>query len=167
MRFRLKTRRSPIINIVSLIDILCIVLIFFVVTTVFRREEPQIKLDLPKSSQAKPAQQATPEIISVTEEEKVYVGDKEVPADQLGDYLKSRKSDDPTAKFALKASKKAPFEVIVKVMDAVKIAGIDELPTFTAEDSTMTPASPDATAPANQIPASPTPTPSPFTPPAP
>jgi len=166
MRFRNKTRRSPIINIVSLIDILCIVLIFFVVTTVFRREEPQIKLDLPKSSQAKPAQQATPEIISVTEEEKVYVGDKEVPADQLGDYLKSRKDDDPTAKFALKASKKAPFEVIVKVMDAVKIAGIDELPTFTAEDSTMAPnpapasaASPDST---------PTPpTPSSFTPPAP
>jgi len=135
MRFRVKARRSPIINIVSLIDILCIVLIFFVVTTVFRREEPQIKLDLPQSSQAKPAQQATPEIISVTEDEKVYVGDKEVAAADLGDYLKSRKEADATVKFALKASKKAPFEVIVKVMDAVKIAGIDELPTFTAEDA--------------------------------
>jgi len=163
MRFRNKTRRSPIINIVSLIDILCIVLIFFVVTTVFRREEPQIKLDLPKSSQAKPAQQATPEIISVTEDEKVYVGDKEVPADQLGDYLKSRKSDDPTAKFALKASKKAPFEVIVKVMDAVKIAGIDELPTFTAEDSDMAPNSPAANPPAPASAPAAT-APSPFTP---
>ena len=153
MRFRVKARRSPIINIVSLIDILCIVLIFFVVTTVFRREEPQIKLDLPKSSQAKPAQQATPEIISVTEDEKVYVGDKEVAAADLGDYLKSRKDADPTAKFALKASKKAPFEVIVKVMDAVKIAGIDELPTFTAEDaaaanaSAATPPAPTPAAP--------------------
>jgi len=144
MRFRVKARRSPIINIVSLIDILCIVLIFFVVTTVFRREEPQIKLDLPKSSQAKPAQQATPEIISVTEEEKIYVGDKEVAADELGDYLKSRKEADATAKFALKASKKAPFEVIVKVMDAVKIAGISELPTFTAEDTAAS-ANPAAT----------------------
>ena len=133
MRFRVKTRRSPIINIVSLIDILCIVLIFFIVTTVFRREEPQIKLDLPESSQAKAAQQTTPEIISVTEDEKIYVGEKLVAAADLGDYLKSRKEADSTAKFALKASKKAPFEVIVKVMDAVKIAGIEELPTYTEE----------------------------------
>ncbi len=144
MRFRTKIRRSPIINIVSLIDILCIVLIFFIVTTVFRREEPQIKLDLPESSQAKPAQQTTPEIISVTEDQKIYVGDKLITAGELGDYLKSRKAADATVKFALKASKKAPFEVIVKVMDAVHVAGITELPTFTEEPNSNAAPTPSA-----------------------
>jgi len=150
MRFRVRVRRSPIINIVSLIDILCIVLIFFIVTTTFRREEPQIKLELPKATTAKPAQQTTPEIITVTEDEKVYLGDKQVDPDSLGALLKERKEEDATAKFALKASKRAPFEVVVKVMDAVKIAGIDELPTYTADINPAPPAvpAPDAEAPA-------------------
>ncbi len=133
MRFRTKARRSPIINIVSLIDILCIVLIFFVVTTVFRREEPQIKFALPESSQAKTVQQSTPEIISVTEDEKVFVGEKPIPAADLGDYLKARKSQDAGVKFALKASKRAPLEIIVKVMDAATVAGFTELPMYTED----------------------------------
>ena len=139
MRFRVRVRRSPIINIVSLIDILCIVLIFFIVTTTFRREEPQIRFDLPKSTQAKAAQQTTPEIITVTEDEKVYLGDKLIDADKLGELLKARKAGDATAKFALKASKRAPLEAVVKVMDAFHIAGIEELPMFTAEPGQETP----------------------------
>jgi biopolymer transport protein ExbD len=142
MRFRTKTRRSPIINIVSLIDILCIVLIFFVVTTVFRREEPQIKFALPESSQAKTAQQSTPEIISVTEDEKLFVGDKPMPPADLADYLKSRKAENPAVKFALKASKRAPLEIVVKVMDAASIAGFTELPMYTADPSEKEAATP-------------------------
>ena len=139
MRFRTKPRRTPIINIVSLIDILCIILIFFVVTSIFRREEPQIKLDLPESSQAKASQQTTPEIITVTEDEKVYLGPTLITVPELAPLLKARKDADPRARFALKSSKKAPFGVIIKVMDAVKIAGIDELPTFTAEPNEANP----------------------------
>ncbi|SDU01925.1 biopolymer transport protein ExbD/biopolymer transport protein TolR [Verrucomicrobium sp. GAS474] len=143
MRFRNKPHRTPIINIVSLIDILCIILIFFVVTSIFRREEPQIKLDLPESSQAKASQQTTPEIITVTEDEKVYLGPTLITVAELGPLLKSKRDADPRARFALKSSKKAPFGIVIKVMDAVKIAGIDELPTFTAEPNE---ANPDASA---------------------
>jgi len=65
-----------------------------------------------------------------------------VAADELGDYLKSRKEADATAKFALKASKKAPFQAIVQVMDATTAAGITELPTWTEENAAAAPASP-------------------------
>ncbi|MDE1170419.1 MAG: biopolymer transporter ExbD [Verrucomicrobium sp.] len=94
---------------------------------------------MPKSTTAKAAQQTTPEIITVTEDEKVYLGDQPVDPAALGTLLKSRMAQDPTAKFALKASKRAPFEVVVRVMDAVKTAGIAELPTFTAETAAAAP----------------------------
>ncbi|HEY8966458.1 MAG TPA: biopolymer transporter ExbD [Candidatus Methylacidiphilales bacterium] len=139
MRFRTKPRRTPIINIVSLIDILCIILIFFVVTSIFRREEPQIKLDLPESSQAKASQQTTPEIITVTEDEKVYLGPTLVTVQELGPLLKARKEADPKARFALKSSKKAPFGIIIKVMDSLTAAGFTDLPTFTAEPNEANP----------------------------
>jgi len=142
MRFHTRLRRSPLINIVSLVDILCIVLIFFVVTTTFRREQPQIKLDLPASTQAKPAQQSTPEIITVAQDEKIYIGEKPISGPDLAAYLKKKMAADPSAKFALKASKKAPFQAIVQVMDATTAAGITELPTWTEENAAAAPASP-------------------------
>ncbi|MES2309093.1 MAG: biopolymer transporter ExbD [Verrucomicrobiota bacterium] len=138
MKFYTKQRRSPTINIVSLVDILCILLIFFVVTTVFKADEPVIKLDLPKSAQGKPIDPDAPIIIYVTETEKVYLGDVPIETAKLGDALQKLHKELPNSKFALKSSKKAPFGLIVQVMDAVKSAGIDQLPAYTQE-ATETP----------------------------
>ena len=136
MKFYTKQRRTPTINIVSVVDILCILLIFFVVTTVFKKEEPVIKLDLPKSSQGKPIDPNAPIIIFVTEDEKVFLGDIPiVPATNLKQSLEKLRKELPDSKFALKSSKKAPFGMIVQVLDAAKSAGIDQLPAFTQEVS--------------------------------
>lgn len=134
MRFHVRrTRAKPTINIVSLIDILCILLIFLVVTTVFRSDEPVIKINVPESSQGKPTQEELPTIIYVAKDEKIFLGDKPVPIHQLGGILKNRLSERPGAKFAMRADKEVPFGTIIKVMDASKIAGIHQLPTFTQD----------------------------------
>jgi len=133
MKFYTKQRRTPTINIVSLVDILCILLIFFVVTTVFKKEEPVIRLDLPKSSQGKPVDPNAPIIIFVTEDEKIFLGDIPIVPANLSSSIQKIHKELPNSKFALKSSKKAPFGVIVQVMDAAKAAGIDQLPAFTQE----------------------------------
>lgn len=133
MKFYTKQRRTPTINIVSLVDILCILLIFFVVTTVFKKEEPVIRLDLPKSSQGKPVDPNAPIIIFVTEDEKIFLGDIPIVPANLSSSIQKIHKELPNSKFALKSSKKAPFGVIVQVMDAAKEAGIDQLPAFTQE----------------------------------
>jgi biopolymer transport protein ExbD len=51
MAFYTKVKRPPVINIISLIDILCILLIFFVVTTEFKKNEAQVQIQLPESTQ--------------------------------------------------------------------------------------------------------------------
>lgn len=133
MRFYTKQRRAPSINIVSLVDILCILLIFFVITTVFKTDDPVIKLDLPKSAQGKPIDPNLPIIIFVTESEKVFLGEVPLEITKLGDALQKLRKELPNSKFALKSHQKAPFGLIVQVMDAVKSAGIEQLPTFTQE----------------------------------
>ncbi|MGD9896860.1 MAG: ExbD/TolR family protein [Candidatus Methylacidiphilaceae bacterium] len=133
MRFVERPKRQPLINLVSLIDILSIVLLFFVVTTTFQREEPAVKIDLPQSANAKPVRADLPRILYVTEDEKVFLDDKPIEPTELGRLLKETLARSPETKIALKASKKAPFEIILKVMDAAKVAGIVNLPTFTVE----------------------------------
>jgi biopolymer transport protein ExbD len=135
MRFFPRKRRTPVINIISLIDILVIVLIFFVVTTTFRREEPIVQIELPRSSQAKAAQFLAPSVIYVTADERFFLDQTPLPPEWLGRELKERKARNPACQFVLKASKRASFQSIMRVLDAAKFAGIANLPTFTEEET--------------------------------
>ena len=46
MKFYLKKRRSPSVPIVTLIDILAILLIFFIVTTTFKTKDSLVQVNL-------------------------------------------------------------------------------------------------------------------------
>ncbi len=130
MRFRPTRRRTPTINIVAMVDILCILLIFFVVTTVFRKSEPQIKIQLPDSSRAKPAPAQVPTLVYVTARNEIFLDEQPVTLADLPARVRERRSADAQFQLAMKADRQADFGTIVKVMDAVKDAGLENLPTF-------------------------------------
>ncbi|MEY2497483.1 MAG: biopolymer transport protein ExbD, partial [Verrucomicrobiota bacterium] len=52
MQFAVKKRRAPSIIIVSLVDVLTILLIFFVVSTTFKKDQPEVQINLPESKNA-------------------------------------------------------------------------------------------------------------------
>ena len=52
MKFYTRQRRMPQVIIVSLIDIFAILLIFVIVTTTFKREQPAVTIKLPESKTA-------------------------------------------------------------------------------------------------------------------
>lgn len=55
MKFRRKPRETIDINLASLIDVVFILLLFFVVTTTFTRET-QLRVDLPEAVSGSPAE---------------------------------------------------------------------------------------------------------------
>jgi biopolymer transport protein ExbD len=131
MKFAVRKRRAPTIIIVSLVDILTILLIFFVVSTTFKKDQPQVDINLPesKTSTSKPAE-LEHAILSVDASDKVQLDGKPIAVDDLqqavNDLPAERKST-----LVLKADEKASFGIIVKVMDALKLAGVKNLPAFT------------------------------------
>ncbi len=120
------------INIIPLIDVLVVLLIFYIATTVFKKSEPKINIVVPPSTQGKATQEALPSTIYVTADSKIYFDDTEVDPDKLGDLLKDKMASNPDFKVAMKADTKAPFGMITKVMDAAHYANIPNLPTYTA-----------------------------------
>lgn len=130
MQFARKPRRHPALNIIPLIDVLVVLLIFYIATTVFKKEEPRITIKVPESTQAKATQETLPTIIYVTADSKIFLDDTPVEPEKLGEILKSKMAANPAFKVAMKADTKAPFGVITKVMDAAHLAGIGDLPTF-------------------------------------
>ena len=133
MKFAVKKRRAPSIIIVSLVDILTILLIFFVVSTTFKRDQPQVQINLPDSKTAtKTPAELEHAIVTVDANDEVKLDGKTIAVEELQNAVNQMP---PTKKssIALQADKKASFGTIVKVMDALKLAGVKNLPAFTSE----------------------------------
>src|SRR5476649_1634690 len=130
MQFPRKARRSPIINIIPLIDVLVVLLIFYIATTVFKKSQPNININIPSSVQATTTQQAPPSVIYITEDGKFFLDDVAVEPEKLGELLKDKKAANPDFKAAVKADTKTPLGMFVKVYDAAHVAGITDLQMF-------------------------------------
>ncbi|HET7512604.1 MAG TPA: biopolymer transporter ExbD [Chthoniobacterales bacterium] len=131
MKFAVRKRRAPTIIIVSLVDILTILLIFFVVSTTFKKDQPEVNINLPesKTSTSKPAE-LEHVIVTVDAHDALQLDGKDIAVDDLQAAI----SNLPPARkstLVLKADEKASFGIIVKVMDALKLAGVKNLPAFT------------------------------------
>lgn len=133
MRFFTRKRRAPSIIIVSLIDILAILLIFFIVTTTFKKDQPQLQINLPDSKMAEqaPAEKKEPLVLRVKNAEEIMLGEKKVTLDDLVTEIKSARTTAPDRPIAMQADREAPFGVVVKVLDSLKEAGLKNVPTFT------------------------------------
>jgi biopolymer transport protein ExbD len=142
MQFSRKPRRSPTLNIIPLIDILVVLLIFYIATTVFKKPQPTINIVVPDSTTAKATKETPPSIIYVTADSKIYLDDTLVDPDALGKALKAKLDSNPDFKVAMKADTTAPFGVITKVMDAAHTAGISNLQTFMQTDKASGDAAP-------------------------
>ncbi len=128
MRFHTRTRRTPQVIIVSLIDIFAILLIFVIVTTTFKKEarpQPAVTIKLPESKTAVAAEQtAEPVVLTVSEKEELFLDDKPVPIDALKATLEETMRSRPKQTLALNIDTKAPFGVVVKVLDVLKESGV-------------------------------------------
>lgn len=125
MNFYQKRRRRPEIMIVSLIDIFAILLIFMVMTMSFKVVQASVTIKLPESKSAvvseKPAKSV---VLSIAENEEVYLDAKKIEVDSLKPAILELMKQQPPPTLALNADKKAPFGVVIRVLDVLKEAGV-------------------------------------------
>ncbi len=125
MNFMPRRRRKPEIIIVSLIDIFAILLIFMVMTSQFKTEQPEVTIKLPESKSAVAAENAGhPVVLSISETEEIFLDAKKVGIGDLRTALEALLAQSPPPHLALNADKKAPFGTIIKVLDVLKEAGV-------------------------------------------
>jgi biopolymer transport protein ExbD len=124
----------PSVIIVSLIDILAILLIFVIVTTTFKRDQPSVVINLPDSKTASAAPtQADPAILTISSDQKLFLDNKPVELADLKDALVQMLAANPNRPLALNADKAAPFGFVISVMDVLKEANVRNVPAFTEQ----------------------------------
>ena len=139
MQFAVRKRRAPSIIIVSLVDILTILLIFFVVSTTFKKDQPEVQINLPESKTAtKAPAELEHALVSVDDQDVVKLNGSAMQIDDLQRAV-SDLPETQRASLALQADRKASFGIIIKVMDALKLAGVRNLPAFTQPEKKPAP----------------------------
>ncbi|MFL6590679.1 MAG: ExbD/TolR family protein [Chthoniobacterales bacterium] len=134
MKIAVRKRRAPSIIIVSLVDILTILLIFFVVSTTFKRDQPEVQINLPDSkTSTKSSSELEHAVVSVNATDEVRLDGEIVNVDNLEASVRNLPASRRSS-LALQADKKASFGTIIRVMDALKLAGVKNLPAFTREE---------------------------------
>ena len=129
-----KRHKVPSVIIVSLIDVLLVVLIFLMVSTTFKKEQPALKLALPESKVAKPGTADQKEAFTVsvsTNFPYFFIGEKPVNYDQLQRELTAAVEKNPQLALKIRADKSSPVGEFLKVIDAGKIAKVASIDAIT------------------------------------
>ena len=124
MRFYTKRRKMPSITIVSLIDILAILLIFFIVTTTFKDKLPQLQINLPESKSAATAASEPKKAVIL----QITLDGKAVTPAGIPAAIRDVQKANPGCTITMQADKEAPFGTVVAVLDALQEAGIKNVP---------------------------------------
>jgi biopolymer transport protein ExbD len=140
MKFYTKKRRNPVPVILPLIDILAILLIFFIVTTTFKKPVPQLQINLPESTAAidTPAPKIEPLLLQVRNEDEIILDGEPVTVESLPARLRTAVLDNPERSLALQADRDASFGLVIRILDALQEAGIKNIPAFTQPQSPTT-----------------------------
>ena len=125
MRLLEKRRRRVIINITSLIDVLFLLLIFFMISTTFR-EQPGMSLVLPEAKYGG-VEQIDQLVVEVTPDRRIFVGEAEVPPDSLEPRFRALLPRLREKKLVLRADESVPHGLVVRIMDAAKGAGLESI----------------------------------------
>ena len=137
MRFPRKPRESVDINLAPLIDVVFILLLFFVVTTTFTRET-QLKVDLPEAVSGTPPEAAVkaPLEILVAVDGSFALNGKSLASNDLTalmEALRVESGGDQSLPVMLSADAKAPHQAVVTAMDAASKLGFAQLRITTVE----------------------------------
>jgi len=131
MKLTLRKSRKLVINITSLIDVLFLLLIFFMVSSTFV-EKPGMELELPES-ESSTLKEIKDLILQIGVDEKIFVNGIEIDFDNLKDTLEKEHKLNTEAALILKADKDVKHGRIVNIMDIAKQVGIPRLIIATAD----------------------------------
>ncbi len=113
------------IDMTPMLDIVFIMLIFFIVTTSFVKE-PGIKVDKPQASTAK-ADKKVNIIIAINKEGQIWIDKQPIDIRELRIKVEKLHADSPEGSVIIDADKHAETGILVSVMDQVKLAGISKI----------------------------------------
>ena len=125
MQFNPKKKRRVLINITSLIDVMFLLLIFFMVTSTFL-DQPGMKLELPSAESAEVAR-VEKLVLYISSDDEVVFNDQSIALDDLEETMRAALSEIEDRTLVLNADKSVQHGTVIRVMDISKKLGLEKL----------------------------------------
>ena len=129
MNLRPTRREEPEIVLIPLIDVLLMLLVFFMLATTFERQTA-LKVDLPKASTGAQAQTEEPLVLVISADGRYFINHQEVVNPNVATLVRALRlvtagRKDPHLE--IQAAAQATHQSVVTAMDAAGQAGITRL----------------------------------------
>jgi biopolymer transport protein ExbD len=113
------------INLTPMLDVVFIMLIFFIVTAVFVKD-PGVEVERPEALTWEPAN-AGAIYVAVTTNDEIYIDNDVVDPAEARYSIERLHKETPEAALIIQADANARNELVIRVMDAGKAAGVQEI----------------------------------------
>ncbi len=113
------------INVTPLVDVMLVLLIIFMVTAPMIQQG--VKVQLPRARAAAVEAKEKKLVLAVDASGRVFIGDVEVPLDELEMKLKTNAKAQADNEVFLHADRSLKYGVVVEVMAAAQRAGIENI----------------------------------------
>jgi biopolymer transport protein ExbD len=121
MRRHMEDRDEEDINLTPMLDIVFIMLIFFIVTATFIRE-PGVDVIKPDAVKDAPIRRVAV-LVAVTENNEVWIDNKQIPVPAVRATVERMRAENPTGPVVIQADEKADTGVVVDVMNQINATG--------------------------------------------
>ena len=111
------------INITPMLDIVFIMLIFFIVTTSFTKETG-VAIIKPEAEQAEALQNGTI-LIGIRPNDDIWMAKRQVDLREIRQMVERAKAENPEGRVVIVADKGSRVGTVTRVMDQVKLAGVE------------------------------------------
>jgi len=127
------------VNLTPLIDVVFLLLIFFMVSTTFDRHA-KLKVALPEASTKATQQQSDPLVLSIDAKGNYFLNERQIVNQQLGTLkqailktLSEKNLNIEDVSLVLRADANTPHQAVVRAMDAASQLGLTKLSIATVE----------------------------------
>ena len=129
-----RSRSLPVLPLASLVDILFLLLAFFLTTSALREQEVQMGVQLPQAETGETAvSAATQTIVNITAEDRIFIGERELPLPVLRQTLDELVKLSPSEALVVRGDREASYGLAVQVMDIAHQAGFRDVSVATVK----------------------------------
>ena len=128
-----RQRSSPMLPLAGMVDILFLLLIFFMTISAFREYDQQIDVSLPATEVGETDDTPTQIVITITKDDEVYLGEKQYTHEQLEKTLGGLAESFPDESVFIRGDRASRLNTAVQVMDSAYKAGLHNVFIATAQ----------------------------------
>jgi len=127
VNFKPASKNEDSFDLTPLIDVVFLLLIFFMVSTTFIREPGGLRVDLPHSDTQEFIREGDELVIKISADGELYLDEVRMDDDALKVELRRAARTDPETTIIIKADKAVEHGRVVQVMDIAKRTGLNRL----------------------------------------